>query len=143
MSERLPRAAPTAADSPRKAVERAVFRCPRCGHVETEPDRARGEGPPEVKDASAWAQKALAGLPAEMTTTQAAEFLDVSRPFVVKLIRRRELPCRMVGKHRRIPTAALVAYREKMFQVAKSAADDMTQLSQELGPYEHEGPPKP
>jgi excisionase family DNA binding protein len=79
-------------------------------------------------------------LPPEMTTTQAAEFLDVSRPFVIKLVRRRELPCRMVGKHRRIPSAALVEYREKMFRQARSAADEMARASQELGLYESEGP---
>jgi excisionase family DNA binding protein len=80
-------------------------------------------------------------LPTEMTTTQAAEFLDVSRPFVIKLIKQQVLPCRMVGKHRRIPSTALVAYREKMFRQAKAAADEMTQLSQELGLYDLEGPP--
>jgi excisionase family DNA binding protein len=80
-------------------------------------------------------------LPAEMTTTQAADFLDVSRPFVIKLVKRGELPCRMVGKHRRIPTEALKAYREKMFQRAQEAATEMTRLSQELGLYDLEGPP--
>ena len=40
-------------------------------------------------------------LPTEMTTTQAADFLDVSRPFVIKLVTRGELPCRLVGKNRR------------------------------------------
>jgi excisionase family DNA binding protein len=73
-----------------------------------------------------------------MTTTQAAEFLDVSRPFVIKLVKRKELSCRMVGKHRRIPTDALLAYREKMFQQAKTAADEMAQLSQDLGLYDAE-----
>ena len=80
-------------------------------------------------------------VPREMTTTKAAEFLDVSRPFVVKLIKRGELPCRMVGKHRRIPGAALVEYREKMFQRAKRAGDAMAQKGQELGLYDLEGPP--
>src|SRR5262245_48126773 len=80
-------------------------------------------------------------LPAEMTTTQAAEFLDVSRPFVIKLINRGELPCRMVGKHRRIPTAALRKYREKMFQRASDAAAEMTRRSQEMGLYALDGPP--
>jgi excisionase family DNA binding protein len=52
-------------------------------------------------------------MPTEMTT-QAADFLDVSRPFVVKLITRGELPCRMVGTHRRIPSGAVLTYRQKM-----------------------------
>jgi excisionase family DNA binding protein len=64
----------------------------------------------------------------------------LSRPFVIKLIKRGELPCRLVGTHRRIPTPALVAYREKMFQQAKKAADEMAQLSQDLGLYQSEGP---
>jgi excisionase family DNA binding protein len=77
-----------------------------------------------------------------MTTTQAAEFLDVSRPFVIKLIERGELPRRMVGKHRRIPSGALLAYREKMFQRARSAADETTRLAQDVGLYDEEAPAK-
>lgn len=77
-------------------------------------------------------------LPIEMTTAQAAEFLDVSRSFLIKLLERKELTCRMVGKHRRIPTDALLEYREKMFQQAKNAADEMAHLSQELGLYNAE-----
>jgi excisionase family DNA binding protein len=95
---------------------------------------------PELEDAVLRAHKGLLHpLPKEMTTTQAAEFLDVSRPFVVKLTQRGELPCRMVGKHRRIPSEAVLAYREKMFQQARKAADEMAQLSQDAGLYE-QGP---
>ncbi|MFO0964315.1 MAG: helix-turn-helix domain-containing protein [Gemmataceae bacterium] len=72
----------------------------------------------------------------EMTTAQAAEFLDVSRPFVMKLVLRGELPCRMVGKRRHIPTVALEKYREKMFEDAKKAATEMSRLSQESGAYD-------
>jgi excisionase family DNA binding protein len=82
-------------------------------------------------------------LPKEMTTIQAAAFLGVSRPFLVKLIARGELPCRLVGKHRRIPVSALRKYREKMFQQAKNACDELTRTSQELGLYDLEvSPPK-
>jgi hypothetical protein len=47
----------------------------------------------------------------------------------------------MVGKHRRIPTEALKAYREKMFQRAQAAANEMTRLWEEIGPPDLEGPP--
>jgi excisionase family DNA binding protein len=98
---------------------------------------------PELKKAVHRAQQgSLRPLPREMTTTQAAEFLDVSRPFVIKLIQRGELPCRMVGKHRRIPSKAVLEYREKMFQQARRAADEMARMSQELGLYEDEPPRK-
>lgn len=80
-------------------------------------------------------------LPTELTTTQAAEFLDVSRPFVIKLIDRGELSCRMVGKHRRVLVQSLMEYREKTFQTARPAADEMTRLAQAAGLYEVDGPP--
>jgi excisionase family DNA binding protein len=103
----------------------------------------RIEVSPELEAAVHRAYKGLLRpLPREMTTTQAAAFLDVSRPFVIKLIERGELPCRMVGKHRRIPSEALLAYRERMFQRARKAADEMAQLSQDLGLYDDESPPK-
>jgi excisionase family DNA binding protein len=95
---------------------------------------------PELEDAVHQAQKGfLQPLPKEMTTTQAAEFLDVSRPFVIKLTRRGELPFRMVGTHRCIPSEAVVEYREKMFRRAQQAADEMARLSQDAGLYD-QGP---
>ncbi len=80
-------------------------------------------------------------LPPEMTTTQAAEFLGVSRPFIIKLTNRGELPFRKVGKRRRIPSEALRDYREKWFRRAMAAADEITRASQELGLYD-DPPPK-
>jgi excisionase family DNA binding protein len=98
---------------------------------------------PELEDALLRAHNGLSRpLPKEMTTTQAAAFLDVSRPFVIKLIERGELPCRMVGKHRRLPGEAVLNYREKMFQRASKAADEMAQLAQDAGLYEQEPPRK-
>jgi excisionase family DNA binding protein len=124
---------------PSKAGE--TSEAPREGRIEIAIDGIRVEVSPELEAAVHRAYKGLCQpLPTEMTTTQAAELLDVSRPFVIKLIKRKELPCRMVGKHRRIPTDALQVYREKMFRRAKSAADEMAQLSQDLGLYDAEGP---
>lgn len=91
----------------------------------------------ELENAVHQAHKGLLEpLPKELTTTQAAEMLDVSRPFIIKLTQRGELPCRMVGKHRRIPSEAVLEYREKMFQQARKAADEMAQLSQDAGLYD-------
>ena len=94
---------------------------------------------PELEEAVLRARNAaLRPLPNEMTTNQAAEFLDVSRPFVIKLTKTGGLPFRLVGKHRRIPSDALVKYREKMFEQARKAADEMTRLSQEAGLYDEQ-----
>jgi excisionase family DNA binding protein len=115
---------------------------PQADRIEITVNGARIEVSPELKDAIHRAQKGLGQLPKDMTTTQAAEFLDVSRPFVIKLTRRGELPCRLVGKHRRIPSEAVMAYRETMFQRARKMADEMARLSQDAGLFEHESPRK-
>jgi excisionase family DNA binding protein len=138
-SRRKSGAAP--AEQPRKATETAHEPGPS-GQIEILVNGVRVEVSPELEAAVHRAYQGLIQpLPAEMTTTQAAAFLDVSRPFVIKLIKRAELLCRMVGKHRRIPINALLAYREKMFRQAKLAADEMTQLAQESGLAELEQPP--
>ncbi|HJT77419.1 MAG TPA: helix-turn-helix domain-containing protein [Gemmataceae bacterium] len=121
----------------KKATERAA-----ATDLEIYINGARVEVSPELEAAVHRVYKGLSReLPKEMTTTQAAEFLDVSRPFVIKLIENGELPCRMVGTHRRVPTSALVEYREKMFHRASQAADEMARTSQELGLYDLGEPP--
>ncbi len=71
-------------------------------------------------------------LDCELTTKQAADLLNVSRPHFVSLLERRELPYRMVGAHRRVKAADVLAYREKYGQKHHEAVEEMARLSQEL-----------
>ncbi len=136
----------TAAPAPLPSrAQDTVPAAPQANGVEVMVNGVRIAVPPELEAAVNRAIKGMKSpLPAEMTTTQAAEFLDVSRPFIVKLTKRGELPYRLVGTHRRIPSSALLEYREKMYLRAKEAADEMVRISQELRLYElDEAPPEP
>lgn len=70
---------------------------------------------------------------AELTTQQAAEVLNVSRPFVIKLIEDRDLPCKMVGTHRRVQFSDLMDYKRKIDAERLKVLDDLAAQAQELG----------
>ncbi len=72
---------------------------------------------------------------AELTTQQAADFLNVSRPFLIGLLEQGEIPFRMVGTHRRIRFEDLREYRRRDDLSRRKAADELTQLGEELGLY--------
>jgi len=71
----------------------------------------------------------------ELTTVEAANFLNVSRPFVIKEIDAGRIPHRMVGSHRRILLTDLIAYANQMQASREAALDDLSQLSSDLGDY--------
>lgn len=79
--------------------------------------------------------KAVSIIPSdtEVTTQQAADMLNVSRPHVVKLLEEGELPFHKVGTHRRIKLQDLEAYRERMEKEREEALTELTRQSQELG----------
>lgn len=70
---------------------------------------------------------------AELTTQQAADMLNVSRPYVVNLLEAGDIPFRLVGKHRRIRFEDLEAYRLRSERTSREAADELADLGQELG----------
>ena len=70
---------------------------------------------------------------AELTTQQAADFLNVSRPHLVGLLECNELPYRKVGSHRRILFKDLMAYQQACRVERKNALDEFASQVQELG----------
>jgi excisionase family DNA binding protein len=72
---------------------------------------------------------------AELTTQQAAAMLNVSRPYLIGLLESGKIPFRKVGRHRRITCEALMEYKRRDDLERRAAADDLTELSEELGLY--------
>ena len=70
---------------------------------------------------------------AELTTQEAANLLNVSRPFVVQLIRDGQLPAHKVGTHRRIRFADLMAYKQRTDASRTQALAALAAQAQELG----------
>lgn len=79
--------------------------------------------------------KTMALLPAarELTTVEAANFLNVSRPFLIKEVEAGRLPHRKVGSHRRIALEDVLAYGQKMRERQEKALERMADNARELG----------
>lgn len=70
---------------------------------------------------------------AELSTQQAADLLNVSRPYLIKLIDQGYLPCKMVGRHRRIRFEDLRKYKDDIDAARRKSLDKLTKSSQSLG----------
>ncbi|GAA1984269.1 helix-turn-helix domain-containing protein [Amycolatopsis minnesotensis] len=77
----------------------------------------------------------VAPLHAVLTTQQAADMLNVSRPTLVRLLEEGEIPFEKPGRHRRVRLADLLAYRDNARRHRRALLDQMT-----ADAAEHEDP---
>lgn len=69
----------------------------------------------------------------ELTTQEVADYLNASRPYVVKLVESGKLPARAVGTRRRIAIEDLMKFDEADRKRRRVALDEIAQLDRELG----------
>lgn len=74
----------------------------------------------------------------EMTTQEAADLLNVSQPFLVKLLDEGKIPYIKVGSHRRIRFQDLMTYKKQRDTKRSKLVDNLIQMSQDEGFYEDE-----
>ncbi len=67
-----------------------------------------------------------------LTTQQAADILNVSRPYLIKILEEGQLPFHKIGRHRRVLAKDLFAYKRKRDSTRSDAMSELLQNDQDL-----------
>ena len=74
----------------------------------------------------------------ELTTQQAAEYLNVSRPYLIKLLEQGDIHHIKVGSHRRVRFDDLMKYKQQRDTKRREGLKELTQFLQDEGFYDEE-----
>lgn len=74
----------------------------------------------------------------EVTTQQAADLLNVSRQYLVRLLDEGRIPFRKTGKHRRLRIEDVLAFKEERDKDRRAGLRELSRLTQDLGGYDAE-----
>jgi len=74
----------------------------------------------------------------ELTTQQAADLLNVSRQYLVRLLEGKRIPFTKTGKHRRLRVEDVLAFKERRDSERRKGLAELTRLTQEFGGYQSE-----
>ncbi len=72
----------------------------------------------------------------ELSVQEAANLLNISKPYFLDLLKTRKIPYRKVGPHRKILTKDVLAYKMREDQARLTVLSELTAESQQLGFYE-------
>jgi excisionase family DNA binding protein len=74
----------------------------------------------------------------ELTTQQAAEVLQVSRPYLIGILEEGQINYHMVGTHRRIRMGDILAYRKTRDAQRRASLQEMVRVTEAMGLYDAE-----
>lgn len=75
----------------------------------------------------------VAPIHAELTTQQAADLLNVSRPYLIKLLEERQIRYRRVGNRRKILLTDLLDYKRADDEGRRRTVDELTREAEDIG----------
>lgn len=114
------------------------------------PDGSEIEVPDELYEALCGVVEALSqGLAVSiaphntmLTTQEAADLLNISRPTLVRLLSEGEIPFTMRGRHRRVLLRDILAYQKRTRRDRRRVLDDMAAEGEDAGLYEATSTPR-
>lgn len=153
LEERIRRMTPVAAPPDQRADVAALFRLlDSASHVRRQRDACKLVGPSgetiPIPDSVFYVLERVAEVMArgdsitvvpvgqELTTQQAADMLNVSRQYLVRLLDEGRIPFTKTGKHRRLRIEDVLEFKEQRDRERKTGLDELTRLSEELGGYD-------
>lgn len=69
---------------------------------------------------------------AELSTQEAADLLNVSRPFLIQLLEKKQIPSHKIGSHRRVYAEDVLRYKNHTSRKRREVLDELVKQAQEL-----------